>query len=169
MMKSMLASTKEPTSCNEDSNQSNQSNLPMFDFGESYNGGNYPAFMTTRKTKQSNNNSNTLIAMKKPKVFQSTSAKKRFKLPVSDSLPHMKFRIGGKDSKFSIEVAVDTCAAMNLAYKNYHTKIYERYPHLVAKYTAFRKEVEALTTTNKVSQLTPPSPTAPRSSTTATK
>ncbi len=52
----------------------------------------------------------------------------------------MKFRIGGKESKFSIAVAVNTCAAMNLAYKTYHTKIYKRYPHLVADYTAFRED-----------------------------
>jgi hypothetical protein len=29
---------------------------------------------------------------------------------------------------------------MNLTYKTYHTKIYERYPHLVAEYTDFRKD-----------------------------
>jgi hypothetical protein len=96
--------------------------------------------MTTRKARPKDKHLHTLIARKKPQVFQSTSAKKRFKMPVSDSLPDMKFRIGGKESKFSIAVVVNTCAAMTLAYKTYHTKIYKSYPHLVAQYTNFRKE-----------------------------
>jgi hypothetical protein len=51
-----------------------------------------------------------LIATKKIKGFQWISAKQRFEMPVSESLPHMTFRIGGKDSKFGLDVSVDTCA-----------------------------------------------------------
>jgi hypothetical protein len=98
MMKSMLASTRDHTPSNDNSNQRS---LPLFDFGETSNGGNYPAFIATKK----NETLSTFIAMAKPKVFQSMSAKKRFKMPVSESLPQMKFRIGGKDSKFGLEVA----------------------------------------------------------------
>jgi hypothetical protein len=116
MMKSMLASTGDHTPSND---TSNQRSLPLFDFGETSNGGNYPAFIATKR----NETLSTLISIPKPKVFQSMLAKKRFKMPVSESLPHMKFRIGGQESKFRLEVAGNTCAAMNLAYKTYHTKI----------------------------------------------
>jgi hypothetical protein len=82
---------------------------PQFNFGEPSSGAYYPSFIA--KTT-------------KPRIFQLTSAMKRFKMPVSQTLPHMKIRIGGKDRLFRLGVAVDTCAAMNLTYKAYHTQIY---------------------------------------------
>jgi hypothetical protein len=69
MMKSMLASSREPTSWNKDPNQSNQNNLSRFDFGESSNGGSYPAFMATRRARPEDKKLRTFIAMKRPKVF----------------------------------------------------------------------------------------------------
>jgi hypothetical protein len=68
------------------------------------------------------------------------SSKKRFKMPISEALPHIKFRIGNKDSLFQLNMAVDTCTAMNLAYKGYHEKIAKQNPQLVAEYTDFKKE-----------------------------
>jgi hypothetical protein len=61
-------------------------------------------------------------------------------MPISEALPHIKFPTGNKDSLFQLDVAVDTCAAMNLAYKGYHGKIAQQYPRLVAEYIDFEKE-----------------------------
>jgi hypothetical protein len=118
LMRAMIGTTtREPTP------RANEA--PQFNFGETPGGAYYPSFIA--KTK-------------KPRVFQLTSAMKRFKMPVSETLPHMKIRIGGKDTLFGLDVAVDTCAAMNLAYKAYHTQIYKLYPQLVAEYIDFKQE-----------------------------
>jgi hypothetical protein len=123
MVKSLLGSIRDPTPRASDTPtaQATQVTPLKFDFGEpNY----YPAFISYKKTR----------------VFQAVSAKKRFKMPVSEALLHIKFRIGNKDSLFQLDVAVDTCAAMNLAYKGYHGKIAQQNLQLVAEYIDFRKE-----------------------------
>ena len=123
MVKSLLGSMRDPTPRASDTPtaQATQVTPLKFDFGEpNY----YPTFISYKKTR----------------VFQAVSAKKRFKMPVSEALLHIKFRIGNKDSLFQLDVAVDTCAAMNLAYKGYHGKIAQQNPQLVAEYIDFRKE-----------------------------
>jgi hypothetical protein len=126
MAKSLLGSTQDPTPRASDTPtaQATQVTPLKFDFGEPESGKYYPAFISYKKTR----------------VFQAVSAKKRFKMPISEALSHVKFRIGNKDSLFQLDVAVDTCAAMNLAYKGYHEKIAQQYPQLVAEYIDFRIE-----------------------------
>jgi hypothetical protein len=42
---------------------------------------------------------------------------------------------------FRLDAAVDTCTAMNLAYKAYYTQIYKLYPQkIVAEYITFKQE-----------------------------
>jgi hypothetical protein len=126
MVKSLLGSMRDPTPRASDTPtaQATQVTPLKFDFGEPESGKYYPAFISYKKTR----------------VFQAVSAKKRFKMPISEALLHIKFRIGNKDSLFQLDVAVDTCAAMNLAYKGYHGKIAQQNPQLVAEYIDFRKE-----------------------------
>jgi hypothetical protein len=96
MVKSLIGSTRDPTPRASDtpSAQATQVSPLKFDFGELESGKYYPAF----------------ISYKKIRVFQAVSAKKRFKMPISEALPHIKFRIGNKDGHFQLDVAVDTCS-----------------------------------------------------------
>jgi hypothetical protein len=127
VVKSLLGSTQEhmPKAADTPTAHATQLSPLKFDFGEPESGKYYPAFISYRKTR----------------VFQAVSSKKKqFKMPISEALPHIKFQIGNKISLFQLHVAVDTCTAMNLAYKGYPKKIAQQYPQLVAEYIDFKEE-----------------------------
>jgi hypothetical protein len=88
--------------------QASQVRPLKFDFGEPESGKYYsPAF----------------ISYKKIRVFQAVLANKQFQMPILEALPHNKFGLGHKNGLLGLNVAVDTCTTVSLAYKGDHKKI----------------------------------------------
>jgi hypothetical protein len=64
------------------------------------------------------------------------SALPRIPISVEGNLPHISLPIGhDPQTKFSLSVAYDTCAACNVGFAGHHLPIAERYPELVKSLT----------------------------------
>ena len=61
-----------------------------------------------------------------------------FQLPITRFLPHVDLPIGEEEVHFKLQVAVDTCAGLNIGSLRYHAAIYDIYPDSVEKFVDVR-------------------------------
>jgi hypothetical protein len=98
----------------------------------------------------------TESASKKPRhdihsfvvVLEAATAKAMPRIPITveSNLPHISLPIGhDPETKFSLLVAYDTCAACNVGYAGHHLPIAERYPELVKSLTYTADKYSPLT------------------------
>jgi hypothetical protein len=74
------------------------------------------------------------------------SAMPRIPITVESNLPHISLPIGhDPQTKFSLSVAYDTCAACNVGFAGHHLPIAERYPQLVKSLTYTANKYTPLT------------------------
>jgi hypothetical protein len=81
-------------------------------------------------------------------VLEATAAQAMPRIPISveSNLPHISIPIGhDQQTKFSLSVAYDTCAACNVGFAGHHLPIAERYPELVKSLTYTADKYSPLT------------------------
>jgi hypothetical protein len=81
-------------------------------------------------------------------VLEAHSIREKPRIPilVESNLPHISLPIGhDPQTKFSLSVAYDTCAACNVGYAGHHLPIAERYPELVKSLTYTADKYSPLT------------------------
>jgi hypothetical protein len=81
-------------------------------------------------------------------VLEATTLQAMPRIPISveSNLPHISLPIGhDPQTKFSLSVAYDTCAACNVGYAGHHLPIAERYPELVKSLTYTADKYSPLT------------------------
>jgi hypothetical protein len=81
-------------------------------------------------------------------VLEATTDRALPRIPISveSNLPHISLPIGhDPQTKFSLSVAYDTCAACNVGFAGHHLPIAERYPELVKSVTYTADKYSPLT------------------------
>jgi hypothetical protein len=81
----------------------------------------------------------TTITARLKAFTASTPPKKRFQIKCTEKLPHIKLPVG-LQNECNLNVAVDSCAAMAMGYKQYHKAVADTFPHLIAEYIDFDEQ-----------------------------
>jgi hypothetical protein len=67
-------------------------------------------------------------------VFQATPIRTTIPLEISPTLPHCNFPIGTAHGKGKLKIAVDSCAGVNIGHLQFHKRMAETFPELVASF-----------------------------------